>query len=373
VNTDGEIKTVAHLGSFGNLPTPVSLALGPNDTPICLAGPFCTYDPYETCTGIHIKCIDQWEVQFDAAISATTTPLVVDSTGAVYVAGTSQGSSLDFLVIKYDSQGIQQWVVKRDFNGNADQVTGLVLDSTENVIVAGASDLGIGLLKLDPDGNEIWFAQPATTFSNVDTVDATAPLLDQGGNVVIAAYAIDTTGGDAPSYLTLYRFSPAGHLLWAYQREPEVAGFACSDSLRCIALDENANVFTLADVFRSGIYVYKIDQNGNLVWSSIMPPYGLEWALAVDKNGNVWTANNTLDNHDLEGYQTAKLDHNGTVVWTDFFRPTDSTMTYPEAILFDSSNDALIVGGHEYSDFGGLSGSSDDGQGHHHTGCGCGS
>jgi hypothetical protein len=93
--------------------------------------------------------------------------MVIDIHGNVYVTGSSQGltSSYDYVTIKYDASGNQIWNARYDGLGNTyDEAKSIAVDSTGNVYVTGSS---IGLnnnydyatIKYDSSGNQLWVAR----------------------------------------------------------------------------------------------------------------------------------------------------------------------------------------------------------------------
>ena len=68
--------------------------------------------------------------------------LSLDGSGNIYVTGASGGSGTgnDYSTIKYNSSGVQQWVVRYNGSGNSsDYAYSLALDGSGNVFVTGAS------------------------------------------------------------------------------------------------------------------------------------------------------------------------------------------------------------------------------------------
>ena len=64
-----------------------------------------------------------------------------DSYGNVYMAGQiDNGSDLDILLIKYNSEGTEQWVQTFD-NGSDDEAVNLHIDNADNVYVTGNTTL----------------------------------------------------------------------------------------------------------------------------------------------------------------------------------------------------------------------------------------
>jgi uncharacterized delta-60 repeat protein len=86
-----------------------------------------------------------WTARYNGPVSGndTATALAVDNTGNVFVTGTSQGlnSAQDYATIKYNSNGMCQWVTRFNGTGNAgDTAVGIALNNTSgNVYVTGSS------------------------------------------------------------------------------------------------------------------------------------------------------------------------------------------------------------------------------------------
>ena len=139
----------------------------------------------------------------------------VDSSGNVYIAGTSlNGSNKDYIVIKYNSGGAPQKVTIYNGAANSDDVlSDLWVDSSGNVYVTGASNNGsnydYATLKYDPNGNKIWEARYDSGGSVGDY--ATALRVDASGYIYVTGYS--TTSTSIKDYVTI-KYDPTGALLW---------------------------------------------------------------------------------------------------------------------------------------------------------------
>ena len=90
--------------------------------------------------------VEQWTARYDGPDHDfdEARAVVVDGDGNVYVTGSSWGDRYDYLTIKYDSEGNEQWVERYDGPDDGfDEPIGMVLDGAGGVCVAGRSD-GVG-------------------------------------------------------------------------------------------------------------------------------------------------------------------------------------------------------------------------------------
>lgn len=138
--------------------------------------------------------IEQWFARYTDA--DYTRALAVDDSGNVYVTGESWGSGTrrDYATVKYNSDGIEQWVAR--YNGppgnHNDLATDLAVDGSGNVYVTGMSG-GIGTyydyatVKYNSDGIEQWIAR----YNGIKNLDdgAIALAIDDSANVYVTGYS----------------------------------------------------------------------------------------------------------------------------------------------------------------------------------------
>ncbi|HLT23859.1 MAG TPA: SBBP repeat-containing protein, partial [Ignavibacteria bacterium] len=97
--------------------------------------------------------------------------IAVDDSGNVYVTGSSEastpnGAKFDYATIKYNSAGVMQWVQRYNGPGNdRDDVRAMVVDTLGNVYVTGLSnrvafpgsaDYDFATVKYDRNGVQQW-------------------------------------------------------------------------------------------------------------------------------------------------------------------------------------------------------------------------
>ncbi|HKQ40568.1 MAG TPA: hypothetical protein VJ063_21035, partial [Verrucomicrobiae bacterium] len=212
----------------------------------------------------------------------------------VYVAGsitTTNGGSPDFLTLKYRDTGELEWVVRLD-RGNNDAPIAIAVDGQGNVLVLGNSigtnaTLDIIVLKYAPTGNLLWtysYDSPAQGWDR-----AVGIRLDPGGDIHVAGYSTDSSGGS--SAITL-KLDADGHELWTAR---ETSANPYGISVNSLDIDSAGNVITTG-VERSYCVTWKYDANGNRQW---MARYRAEepasmYAVDVrfDGSGNIITAAN---------------------------------------------------------------------------------
>ena len=165
---------------------------------------FVTGESAETGTGSDITTIkyntggiQQWIKFYDGPAHSTDAGYFVKAYKSenIYVSGFSAGSGTghDFTTIKYDENGIQQWI--RRYNGTAggnDEATWLAIDTAENIYVTGfTTGNGTGsdyaIIKYDSSGTQQWIQTYNGSANNEDiawsiTVDGPGNLYVTGGS-----------------------------------------------------------------------------------------------------------------------------------------------------------------------------------------------
>ena len=120
----------------------------------------------------------RWVARYDGPGNGrdNATALAVDDAGNVYVTGSSaddiEADETSYATIKYDSRGRERWV--RRYNGSRrdlDSATALTLDTTGNVYVTGSSDGDYATIKYDRTGEQRWIARHGGGGANALAVD----------------------------------------------------------------------------------------------------------------------------------------------------------------------------------------------------------
>ncbi len=125
----------------------------------------------------------------------------VDASGNVYVTGESHtgGFGMDFVTVKYNTLGIEQWVAKYHF-GN-DKATSMYLDNSGNVYVTGSSEFGGNFLwdyatvKYNSAGVQQWSQRYTGIGTGGNSMDIPRDIaVDSQGNVFVTGESMSSNG-----------------------------------------------------------------------------------------------------------------------------------------------------------------------------------
>ena len=172
--------------------------------------------------------------------------LAIDNTGNVYVSGSSDssGTNRDYATVKYNTDGIQQWVSRYNGPGNyEDFVGGLAIDGNGNVYVTGSSSgTGTGsdyaTIKYNPNGTQLWISiynGPGSVSGREDNAYELA--IDNTGNVYVSGSS-DSSGTNR-DYATV-KYNTDGIQQWV-SRYNGPGNY--EDFVGGLAIDGNGNVY----------------------------------------------------------------------------------------------------------------------------------
>ena len=299
---------------------------------------------------------EQWVARYNGGNGNDyASAIAVDASGNVYVTGESlgQGTGIDYATIKYNSAGQQQWVAR--YNGPAsadDNATAIAIDGSGNVYVTGASSIDAGsnydylTVKYDSAGQEQWVASYNGPGNAFDFAFAIA--VDSSGNVYVTgeSYGLDS----AYDYATI-KYNSTGQEQWV-ARYNGPANY--DDVAEAIALDGSANVYVTGYSYGVGdvgtdYATIKYNSDGQQQWVSRYnggtrsDDYAT--AIAVDSSGNVYVTGDSLGVGDVNpDYATIKYDSAGQQQWVSRYDGPANAADSAEAIAVDSSGNVYVTG-----------------------------
>ena len=158
--------------------------------------------------------------------------IAVDQSGNVYVTGTGKGpfpnnSDYDCLTIKYDGNGNELWVARYD-SGNDDDDEGnkIAIDGLGNVYITGYSNEGLGnsedfiTIKYNSSGVQQWEKRYDGTANGIDIVYDFK--VNSAGDVFITGRSNGT--GTSADVVTI-KYNTAGVLQWENRYDGSANGY----------------------------------------------------------------------------------------------------------------------------------------------------
>ncbi len=243
----------------------------------------------------------------------TAAAVSVGDDGHVFVAGTSQGSSGQrMLLVVYDAGGNELWArTHQDPLYRGIRAVGLAVGADGRVVVVG--ELGSGSLKTtsliayDSDGNQLW--------------ERELDLAPSSGTVAFGPTGVLAVAGSSNNFsyddfLTV-AFDGEGNQLWARTRD---GSDSRDDTPRALVVDGNGRfvVTGISESAASDLDVMTVvyDETGSEVWATTKggPDDQQPWSIAADTVGNVFvvgTSEVANDNHSL----TFSYDETGQERW----------------------------------------------------------
>ncbi|MGB3077199.1 MAG: SBBP repeat-containing protein [Chitinophagales bacterium] len=277
--------------------------------------------------------VAQWTKFFNKVDNDYGNHIKVNATGDVFVIGQSDvdnsggTTDYDFLTIKYNSLGTQQWA--KTFGNavlNNEDPNDLAIDAAGNVFVTGKSDVNalaaitannFLTVKYDAAGVLQWSTYFDGSASNSDDI-AEDMVLDGSGNLYVAGGGHNvTTQKDA----TIIKYAGAtGTATWTknYNGKGDF-----SDKVQDMITDAANNIYITGYVFspeqRKDLFTAKINSSGATVWYktydfSLADDEGK--AITLDTSGNIYVCGNSIGNGTSDDYITIKYDALGNTIWS---------------------------------------------------------
>jgi hypothetical protein len=273
--------------------------------------------------------------------------------GDIYICGSSEGigSGKDFITIKYNSAGVQQWVQRYNGAGNFDDIANCIeLDNAGNVYVAGRSTNASGnfdclTIKYNSSGVQQWIHTHNGTANGDDRINAIG--LGAGNRLYIAGHATNT--GTFKDIVTFRLNTNTGAAVWS----KVINGPGNKDDMATGLVPDGNDVEIIGTTFEIGekANYYFGDLNGNagtVNWENFYDGYGeddVATAVVKDNVGNtVVTGISTTAGLMLE-YHTVKYNSSGVQQWVSTYNRNMSVYNVTPKIAIDQITQHLYVCG----------------------------
>jgi len=240
--------------------------------------------------------------------------IAVDMSGNAYVTGASGDStfSSDFATVKYNTAGVEQWVQRYNgTEGGVDEPHAVAVDSAGNVYVTGSSmsasfDFDYLTIKYDSAGVEQW-VQRYDGPPGASTDNAIALALDDAGNVYVTGYSIGNGSGN--DYLTI-KYDPTGTVQWearynGSENDDEFANAIVVDELRNVYVTGRTGMFAAFD-YVTVMYNSSGEEQWVQKYDGPANDYDESFSIAVDAAGNVYITGGSEGVGTSQDYATIK-------------------------------------------------------------------
>lgn len=306
-------------------------------------------------TGLSDSIQQQWLTSYTSGLAASEDEAVAiarDPSGNLYVSGFSDSSVTgnDIVTIKFNSAGVKQWTTR--YNGPADgddRPSKIVIDSAGNVYLCGHSaGAGTGYdyvtLKYNPSGIQQWVARYNGTANGNDYATALAP--DGQGNIYVTGYSAGP--GTGYNYVTVKYNSAGGEQkVFRYNGAGNGDDFAVA-----IGTDKKNAVYVTGYSASAGsgkdYTTIKYDATGNQRWvvSYNGTGNGDDYAagLGIDNSANVYVTGTARGAGTGDDFATIKYDSAGAQKWVATYNGPASGADQASAIAVDGAGTAYVAG-----------------------------
>lgn len=275
-----------------------------------------------------------WNATFDTGNPESTQAVAVDTQDNVIVTGIV---NQDFVTVKFNSAGIQQWNDTYDISGigSTDQARGVAADSSDNVYVTGngGSPQNIATVKYTSGGVRAWtsFYNSGASFESGRDV-----VVDSQGDIIITGY-----GGSAPDFITI-KYNTTGGQQWV-----STLDIGSHDQARGIAVDSQDNIVVAGQSNVSGandFIVVKYNSAGIQLWNTSFDtgfPDSIT-GIAVDSTDNIYISGYQTTSAQREDYVTVKFNSSGSYIWNQTINK--SLRDLENGVAVDNNDNVIVTG-----------------------------
>ena len=294
----------------------------------------------------HVMVENVWNETIGGSDYDSMAGVVADSLGNVYAAGSTKsfgGSDTDVWIVKYDSDGNHIW--NTTWGGtNTDNTRGMTIDSSDNIYVIGYSlsfgggDRDFLVIKYNSEGVALWNRTMGAAASD----DGNDVVTDSLGNVYATGDTMSFGAGNTDVW-TIKMDSDGNHV-WN-----KTIGGGNWEGGRGITIDASNNLYITGHTqsFGAGsddVWTIKYDADGNVIWNRTLggneSDYGYD--ITTDSAGQVYITGKTESfGSGSSNVWTIKYDTDGNHVWNTTF---GGSANVGKGIISDSF-DNIYIGG----------------------------
>jgi len=167
------------------------------------------------------KPFEIWNATYDGGRDDHAYCVAVDSKDNIIVTGHSYlGGDRDYYTVAYDSNGTEFWNATYDGGGFADTAFSVAVDSKNNIIVTGISDLGGNgeyyTIKYDSSGSELW----NVSYDGGSDDGAWSVAVDSKDNIIVTGSSSSGSLGTEDYYTIRYNRHLGAGVICGEQKTP---------------------------------------------------------------------------------------------------------------------------------------------------------
>jgi len=289
-----------------------------------------------------------WDKTYDRSQYDWGLFIDVDKYGNVFVLGRTNdaNSQRACTTIKYDSNGVQQWVNHYKVSGTGDSYcVALKTDKNSNTYIEASDQFSSSFvtLKYNPAGTLLWTRR----YNNCNSQGFA---IDNSGNILIAG--ISSGAGGMPQILTV-RYDSLGNFNWA-----KIMKFANSTSVENLSItpDTAGNCFAAGSIYyQTGttgfdVLTCKLSSSGDSLWTAIFDGGAVTgskgdrgYFVNVDKTGNAFVSGISYPGS-YSDYLTVKYNPSGVFQWSKRYHGTNSMSSIAVSGEVDNFGNVYLSG-----------------------------
>jgi uncharacterized delta-60 repeat protein len=314
-----------------------------------------------SCTFLTSQVTQQWVTRYSGSGNNydRANNVKVDASGNIYVTGSTAvvSSNWDYITIKYNTSGVQQWVRTYNGPGNThDQSYSLALDNSGNIYITGGS-FGNGTerdfctIKYNSNGDSLWVRRYNGPGNDID--EAISIAVGESNHVYVAGYS---DGGQNLDYNVL-KYDSSGTLIWGARYNFPAPGTGSEDRPHYMALDGTDNVYVTGESntgfgFLDMYATVKYNSSGVQQWVARYKGSGdsglsQAYSLAVDPSGNVYVTGRS-DPSSGFGFNfdiaTIKYNSSGDSLWVRRYNGPANSSDIGNSIALDANGNVIVTG-----------------------------
>ena len=246
--------------------------------------------------------------------------IILDSSDNILIGGYAQINNADFLIVKYNNNGVlddlfgSNGVVTSDIV-SVDQATCFAIDSSNNIIMAGHtnngffSDQDLVIAKYNHNGElDLSFGSNGKTTIDFSTIDSNINdlLIDSNNNIIVGGYSVTSSN---KSIFSLAKLNSNGELDANFGTNGLVSKTIRDENkINSIVLDKNNKIIIAGEIKSTNgnydIVLLRYDNNGVLdttfgsngyIFTDINNKDDLASSIVLDSNNRIIVAGNTVN------------------------------------------------------------------------------